>query len=179
LDVGIWWIGAVEDMLAEGPIRLEIVMRRVPVAVCVAMLVGALAGTASAQRISPPQSAVASTLVKLENDWTVGLVKRDTALFKRITHPRFVYTEDAAIISRKDLINSIVTNPDKVVSSHNEDMIVHEFLPVAIVTGILVVNSRGKKGAYTTRYRFTDTWLNKNGWVLIGAQDYVIPDRKK
>jgi hypothetical protein len=154
-------------------------MRRIPVAVCVAMLVGALTGTANAQRISPPQSAVARTLVKLENDWTVGLVNRDTILFKRITHPRFVYTEDATIISRKDLIKGIATSPDKVESSHNEDMTVHEFLPAAIVTGILVVNSRGKKGAYTTRYRFTDTWLDMNGWVLIGAQDYVIPDKKK
>ena len=154
-------------------------MRIVPVAVGIAMLAGALSGTASAQRTSPPQSAVARTLTKLENDWTVGLVNRDTVLFKRITDPRFIYTEDAAIISRKDLINGIATNPDKVVSSHNEDMTVHEFLPVAIVTGILVVNSRGKKGASTIRYRFTDTWLNKNGWVLIAAQDYIIPEKKK
>lgn len=155
-------------------------MRRILLAVCVATFVGIIAGPADAQRNSPPQTAVARALVKLENDWTVGLVKRDTVLFKRITDPRFVYTEDAAIISRQDLINGIATNPDNVESSHNEDMTVHEFGPSAIVTGILVVNSRGKKGRYTTRYRFTDTWLNESGtWRLIGAQDYVIPEKKK
>jgi len=155
-------------------------MRRMLVAVCVASFAGTLAGRADAQRNSIPQTAVARDLVKLENDWTVGLVKRDTLLFKRITDQRFVYTEDAAIISRNDLIKGIATNPDKVESSHNEDMTVHEFGPAAIVTGILVVNSRGKKGPYTTRYRFTDTWLNQSGtWRLIGAQDYVIPDKKK
>ena len=148
-------------------------MRRVLSAVCFTVLTG------FSPVASPAQTPVARALVKLENDWTVGLVKRDTILFKRITDPRFVYTEDAAVISRADLIKGIVTNPDKVESSHNEDMTVHEFGNAAIVTGILVVNSRGKKGPYTTRYRFTDTWLNKNGtWALIGAQDYVIPPKK-
>jgi len=155
-------------------------MRRISVAVSFAMLSAVAASNAEAQRNSPPQTAVARALVKLENDWTVGLVKRDTILFKRITDDRFVYTEDAAVISRHDLISGIATNPDKVESSHNEDMTVHEFGPAAIVTGILVVNSRGKKGKYTTRYRFTDTWLNESGtWRLIGAQDYVIPEKKK
>lgn len=155
-------------------------MRRIPITVCLAMFVGVLAGPAHAQRNSQPQTAAARALFKLENDWTVGLVKRDTILFKRITDQRFVYTEDAAVIPRADLINGIATNPDKVESSHNEDMTVHEFGPAAIVTGILVVSSRGKKGPYTTRYRFTDTWLNQSGtWRLIGAQDYVIPDKKK
>lgn len=157
----------------------ETMMRRITVVVCVAIL-GGLAGTAGAQSNSQPKTAVARALFKLENDWTVGLVKRDTVLFKRITDPRFVYTEDAAIIPRADLIKGIATNPDNVTSSHNEDMTVHEFGNTAIVTGILVVNSTGKKGAYTTRYRFTDTWLSSNGkWALIGAQDYVIPEKKK
>lgn len=155
-------------------------MRRIHVAVCLAMFVGVLAEPAGAQRNSTPQTPVARALVKLENDWTVGLVKRDTILFRRITDPRFVYTEDAAVISREDLIKGIATSPDRVESSHNEDMTVHEFGPAAIVTGILVVNSRGKKGPYTIRYRFTDSWLNQSGtWRLIGAQDYVIPDKKK
>lgn len=149
-------------------------MRRILSAVCFTLLSGFL------PVVSAAQTPVARALFKLENDWTVGLVKRDTVLFKRITDSRFVYTEDAAIIPRNDLIKGIATNPDKVVSSHNEDMKVHEFGNTALVTGILVVNSRGKKGPYTTRYRYTDTWMNQNGtWRLIGAQDYVIPEKKK
>lgn len=155
-------------------------MPRISVTACLVLFVGVLARPADAQSNSPPQTATARALVKLEDDWTVGLVKRDTVLFKRITDPRFVYTEDAAVISRQDLIQGIAASPDKVESSHNEDMKVHEFGPAAIVTGILVVNSRGKKGPHVIRYRFTDTWLNDAGtWRLIGAQDYVIPAKKK
>lgn len=156
-------------------------MRRISVAFCMVLSSVCYASLAMAQKTSSPlQTTVEKTLIELENDWTVGLVKRDTMLFKRITDPRFVYTEDASLMSREDVIHGIATSPDKVESSHNEDMKVHEFGPAAIVTGILVVNSRGKKGPYTTRYRFTDTWLNKNGtWVIIGAQDYVIQNRPK
>ncbi len=99
-------------------------------------------------------------------------------IFKRLTDPKFIYTEDATIMSREEVIHGVMTSGDKVESAHNEDMHVHDFGQVAVVTGILVVNSRGNKGPFTTRYRFTDTWMNKNGtWVAIAAQDYVIPDR--
>ena len=155
-------------------------MRKIPVAVCLALFIGVLAATANAQRPSASQTPVARALVKLEDDWTVGLMKRDTMLFKRITDPRFIYTEDATVMTREEVIHGIVTSPDKVEWAGNEDMRAHEFGPAAIVTGSLVVKSRGKKGPYTTRYRFTDTWLNKSGtWQIIGAQDYVIPDKKK
>lgn len=148
-------------------------MRRILLVVCLVTLAGFMPLSAQAQ------TPVERTLTKLENDWTIGLVKSDTMLFKKITDPRFIYTEDAAVMTRADVLKGIVTNPDKVVSSHNEDMKVHEFGSAAIVTGILVVNLRSKKGPYTIRYRFTDTWQNSGGaWRLIGAQDYVIPARK-
>ena len=134
----------------------------------------AFAGNAQGQK-SPAQTPLERTLFKLEDDWTVGLVKRDTSLFKRLTAPRFIYTEDAALMSREDVIHGVVTG-DKVEWSGNEGMKVHDFGAAAIVTGILAVKSRGSKGPVTTRYRFTDTWQKRNGtWQLIAAQDYVIP----
>ena len=41
---------------------------------------------------------------------------------------------------------------------------------------LLIVDGHGKGGAFTHRYRFTDTWLYRNGkWQAIAAQDYLIP----
>lgn len=125
-----------------------------------------------------PEAVEARTLLKLEDDWCKGLVNRDTAMFRRLLAPGFIYTENASVMSRDSVIKGVLAG-DKVERAWNQYMQVHEFGPVAVVTGVLAVTSRGKKGAYTTRYRFTDTWLNTGGtWQIIAAQDYIIPDRK-
>jgi len=152
---------------------------RIQVPLLAVVMTIAVAGTVEAQKVSPRvPTPVERTLFKLEDDWAKGLIKRDTLTFLRLTAPRFIYTEDATLMSREEVIHGIVTSGDKVEWAGNEDMKVHDFGPAAVVTGILVVKSRGKKGPFTTRYRFTDTWLNKSGtWQAIAAQDYVIPDK--
>jgi hypothetical protein len=123
------------------------------------------------------QTAVERRLLKLEDNWCKGLVNRDATMFQRLLAPGFIYTENGTMMSRDAVIKSVV-NGDKVVRAWNQGMQVHEFGPAAVVTGVLSVTSSGKTGQYTTRYRFTDTWLNKTGaWQLIAAQDYVIPDK--
>ena len=142
------------------------------------LLIASASGAQTASVKPSAQTSLERTLFRLEDDWAKGLIKRDTAIFRRLTDPRFVYTEDATLMSREEVIHGIVTSGDKVEWAGNEDMKLHYFSPVGIVTGILVVKSRGKKGPFTTRYRFTDTWLNRGGnWQVIAAQDYVIPDR--
>jgi hypothetical protein len=45
-----------------------------------------------------------------------------------------------------------------------------------VVTGWLIVGGRGTGGAFTHRYRFTDTWVKgKDGWQIVAAQDYLAP----
>lgn len=135
---------------------------------------------ALAQKPATPkahQTPVERTLLELEDNWCKGLMNRDTMMFQRLLAPGFIYTENGAMMSRDSVIKSVVT-ADKVVRAWNQYMQVHNFGPAAVVTGVLAVTSLGKTGQYTTRYRFTDTWLKKNGmWQLIAAQDYVIPDK--
>ncbi len=120
-------------------------------------------------------SSTVRTLTKLENEWTRGLVARDTALFRRLLAPGFVYTEDAAVMSADEVIRGVV-GPDRVTSARNEDMLVHDHGGTAIVTGILSVNGTGTDGPFTHRYRFTDSWLRVGGrWRLIAAQDFLMP----
>jgi len=95
--------------------------------------------------------------------------------FKRLTTPGFVYTEDNVVMTQGELIKAIVTG-DKVDWAGNEGMKLHDYTPVAVVTGVLVVRGRKNNKTYTNRYRFTDTWLYRNGkWQAIAAQDYLIP----
>jgi ketosteroid isomerase-like protein len=112
-------------------------------------------------------------LKRLENDFAQALVRRDTATFERLLAPRFVYTEDASMMNKAELIRAIMA--DKITSASNEDMKVHLYGDTAVVTGILHTAGSGKEGKFDRRYRFTDTWLfRENRWQIIAAQDYLI-----
>jgi uncharacterized protein DUF4440 len=111
----------------------------------------------------------------LEDQWTTALVRRDTRTFERLLAPKFVYTEDANVMTRADVIKS-VSGPDRVTWARNEGMRVHDFGEVHVITGVLHLRGRGKSGAFDRRYQFTDTWQLRGGrWQIIAAQDYLIP----
>ena len=112
--------------------------------------------------------------IQLEDQWTTALVQRDARTFDRLLAPGFVYTEDAAVMDRNDVIKS-VSGPDRVEWARNEGMKVHDFGDVQVITGILHLRGKGKQGSFDRRYQFTDTWQRRNGrWQIIAAQDYLI-----
>lgn len=116
--------------------------------------------------------------IKLEDRWTTAVVKRDVQTFERLLAPNFVYTEDAQLMSRDDVIRS-VTGSDRVTWARNEGMQAHDFGDVQVITGILHLRGRGSGTNFDRRYRFTDTWQRRNGqWQMIAAQDYLIPARR-
>jgi hypothetical protein len=133
----------------------------------------------SAPRTVPQSNSTTQTRtlppIRLEEEWTTALVKRDTRTFDRLLAPNFVYTEDASVMSRSDVIRS-VTGSDRVESARNEGMRLHDFGDVHVITGVLHLKGRGKQGPFDRRYQFTDTWQRRNGrWQIIAAQDYLIP----
>src|SRR2546429_5195173 len=105
------------------------------------------------------QDTVAQVVLRLEDDWTVGLTLRDAALFRRLLADGFIYTEDDRTVGRDDVLRDVAAGPDTVETAHNEDMKVHRFGTTAIVTGWLVVGGHGPKGPFSRRYRLTDTWV--------------------
>jgi hypothetical protein len=112
--------------------------------------------------------------LQLEDQWTTALVQRDARTFDRLLAPGFVYTEDASVMDRNDVIKS-VSGPDRVEWARNERMKVHDFGDVQVITGILHLRGRGKQASFDRRYQFTDTWQRRNGrWQIIAAQDYLI-----
>ncbi len=120
-------------------------------------------------------SQAARTPLQLENEWTAALVHRDAKTFRRLLAPGFVYTENADVMNREDVIRS-VSGDDRVEWAGNEGMKLHDFGDVHVVTGVLHVKGRGKDGPFDRRYQFTDTWQRRAGrWRIIAAQDYVIP----
>jgi ketosteroid isomerase-like protein len=132
-----------------------------------------------AQTPRTTQDSTERTLLALEDSWTVALVKRDVATFRRLLADGFVYSEDDRTMSRDDVLKDVASGSDTVEASHNEDMRVHRFGNTALVTGWLITKGRGGKGRFDRRYRFTDTWMLVNGrWQIIGAHDYLVPARR-
>jgi hypothetical protein len=115
---------------------------------------------AGQQPVAKPSASPEQQLTRYEDGWAAALVKRDVAYFQRMLAPRFVYTEDAKLMTRNDVLRDAVSSTDTVTAAHNEDMVVHPAGPVtAVVTGILVVEGRSAGKRFTHRYRFTDTWV--------------------
>jgi hypothetical protein len=121
-----------------------------------------------------PSDQAVRALLKLEDSWAVALVKRDGGTFQRLLAPGFVYTEDDRMTSREAVLKDVVSGSDTVTAAHNEGMEVHLFAPTGVVTGWLIVKGRGASGPFEHRYRFTDTWVERNGgWQIVAAQDWV------
>ncbi len=120
----------------------------------------------------------AQVLLRLEDDWAAGLIRRDIALFQRLLADDFVYTEDDRTVGRDAVLHDIGAGTDTVQTAHNEEMNVHRFGTTAVVTGWLVIGGRGSSGPFNRRYRFTDTWLRRAGrWQIVAAHDYLVPPR--
>lgn len=142
---------------------------RIPSAVVLLLSACAVLTCGEASRVAslPP--------IQLEDEWAAALVRRDTRAFDRLLAPGFVYTENALVMDREEVIKS-VTGPDRVEWARNEGLKVHDFGDVQVITGVLHLRGRGKDGPFDRRFQFTDTWQRRNGgWQIIAAQDYLIP----
>ena len=127
------------------------------------------------------QDAASRQILRLEDSWAAGVVKRDSALFERMLGRGFVYSEDDRTMTRAEVLKDILTSTDTVREAHNEDMHVHRYgQSTAVVTGWLVLRGHGPSGAFDRRYRFTDTWVRfGNSWRIVAAHDYLVPAGKR
>jgi hypothetical protein len=101
--------------------------------------------TGEGPRPPAPSNLASLPPIKLEDQWTTALVKRDARTFDQLLASNFVYTEDATVMGRSQVIRS-VTGPDRVDWARNESMMVHEFGDVHVITGVLHLKGKGKQG---------------------------------
>lgn len=149
------------------------ILQRCALGAALAALGAVLPARSAAQRCAPRDPAVRAVL-QLEDAWASAVVRRDSATFERLLDPEFVYTENDRLESRTDVLHDVIHGADTVTAAHNEDMVVHCFGTTAVVTGWLVTEGRGGGRGFVRRYRFTDTWMRRNGrWRIVAAEDYL------
>lgn len=148
----------------------------------VSLALGTVRGvSASAQqpKSASTQSADERAVLDLEEGWAKAVVKRDAATFKRLLAPGFVYTEDDRVQNGDQLTRDVVSGTDTVTDARNEDLKTHTYGNTMVVTGWLIMRGRSSGKPFERRYRFTDTWLKRDGrWQIIAAQDYLLPARR-
>ena len=147
-----------------------------------AVSLGALAGSVLAQqpKANTKRTPDERTVLALEEAWAKAVVNRDAATFKRLLAPGFVYTEDARVMSGEELTREVTAGSDTVTEARNEELRTHSFGNTIIVTGWLVLRGRSGGKPFDRRFRFTDTWLKRNGeWQIIAAQDYLVPASRR
>jgi hypothetical protein len=129
----------------------------------------------------PANDSVSAALLAMEDQWAVGVVKRDRALFERMLAPEMIYTEDQTMMTRAEVIASISTGTDTVTSARNDSMVVHRYGDLtAVVSGWLTLVGHSPAGKFDRKYRFTDTWVKLGGrWQIVAAQDYLVPSVAK
>jgi hypothetical protein len=121
---------------------------------------------------------IASKLEALEQRWEGSYVTHDISVIEELVADDFVGTSSSGKVGNKAMIISEAKKDKNVYTSAvSGDMIVHSFAPnVAVVTGIARETGKTPAGkAFSQAYRFTDTWVERNGkWQCVAASAIAV-----
>jgi ketosteroid isomerase-like protein len=102
-------------------------------------------------------------------------------MIEQIVADDFIGTSSSGKIGDKaTLLAEAKRNTNTYTSAVSTDMIVRMFAPnVAVVTGIAKETGKTKAGkAFSHSYRFTDTWVERNGeWQCVAAHAMALPKK--
>jgi ketosteroid isomerase-like protein len=127
------------------------------------------------------ESGSAAKLKELEQSWEGSLLTHDAAVIERIVADDFVGISSSGKIGNKaTLLTEARTDKSVYKSAVSEEIFVHSFGPnVAVVTGIARETGKNAAGkSFSHAYRFTDTWVERNGeWQCVAAHAMALPKK--
>lgn len=105
----------------------------------------------------------------------------DISVMEQCVAEDFVGTSSSGKLGTKStMISEARKDKNVYTSAVSGDMIVHSFGPnIAVVTGIARENGKTAAGkAFSHAYRFTDTWVERNGeWQCVAAHAMALPKK--
>ncbi len=118
---------------------------------------------------------------QLESRWEASLLKHDTSEIERIVADDFIGTSSSGKQGDKaTLLAEAKRDTNTYTSATSSDMSVRMYGPnVAVVTGIARETGKTKAGkTFTNSFRFTDTWVERNGeWQCVAAHAMALPKK--
>ena len=115
----------------------------------------------------------------LEQDWNDAALKRDKSWFDKYYAADYssVSSTSAALMNKKEDIADIMKGSGGANWNELSEMNIRVDGNTAIVTGVNHVKGKDEKGvAFDNKYRFTDTWVKRDGrWQAWATQGTKIP----
>ena len=128
------------------------------------------------------QNDIASQLKALERRWEASFATHDVSVTEELVAEDFVGTSSSGKVGDKaTMIAEVRKDKNVYASAASEEMIVHSFGPkIVVVTGIAREVGKAASGkAFSQAYRFTDTWVERDGkWQCVAASAMTIPKKK-
>ncbi len=122
-----------------------------------------------------------ANIKELESRWEASLLSHDTTAIEKIVADDFVGTSSSGKTGNKTtLLAEAKRDTNTYKSAASSDMTVRMYGPsVAVVTGITKETGKTKAGkTFSHAYRFTDTWVERNGeWQCVAAHAMALPKK--
>ena len=125
--------------------------------------------------------SIAAKLKNLEANWEAALLTHDTSAIEKMVAEDFIGTSSSGKQGDKStLLAEAKRDTNTYSTAVSSDMTVRTFGPnVAVVTGLAKETGKTKSGkTFSHSYRFTDTWVERNGeWQCVAAQAMALPKK--
>ena len=130
---------------------------------------------ASAPAAKPAKKMSAEASLKdMENKWEAAVPNHDVKAVEPMVSSDFVgVSSKGKFINKSSLLAELKSDKDTYKSAKNEKLNVRQYdKDVAVVTGSAREKGTGKDGKpFDRTYRFTDTWVERNGnWQCVASQ---------
>jgi len=152
-------------------------MNRIVFAVSLVVLVFGVAVPAQTQTESVEQG-----LINLEKEWGQALVKRDTAsidmIRDRLMADEFIGMNDGFVFTKAQYFEIVKSIKEEILSFEMDEWNVRVYGDAAVVMarGTMKMRLAGKET--TIQWRFTDTWIKRDGrWQCVAAHNSTIAQK--
>jgi len=107
-------------------------------------------------------------LYQLERDWASASIKKDTVAIDKFLAKDFVSNFDGRTLNKAQLLAQIRSNPAKIESAENSDMIAMVFGDTAIVRGVYTEKSTTNGKDSSVKGRYTEVYAKRDGrWQCV------------
>ena len=145
-------------------------MKRIAIAVCVVVLVFAVAALAQTPA-QPTSGSVEQELIKLEQDWANALVKADLAFLEGTLADDYISTDSEGTVgNRTQEIETMKSGDYVLISTVLDNFKVHVYGDAAVYFGRSTDKAQFKDKDISGQYQWTDTWVKRDGrWQCVAS----------